>query len=67
MSMTKSKFQMNVKCQSSEGGGHKIRIGREISLFGMLDLNFIPAAGDHGLWPWRIAPSLDRDVAPQGR
>ena len=39
--MAKLKFQMNVKCQISEVGGHEIRIGREISLFGMLDLNFI--------------------------
>ena len=29
--------------------------------------SFIPAAGDHGLWPWRNAPSCGRDVAPHGR
>jgi hypothetical protein len=28
--------------------------------------SFIPAAGDHGLWPWRNAPSYDRNVAPRG-
>jgi hypothetical protein len=28
---------------------------------------FIPAAGDHGLWPWRNVQSCDRDVAPHGR
>ena len=28
---------------------------------------FIPAAGDHGLWPGRNAPSCGRDVAPHGR
>jgi len=33
------------------------------SLFG----KFIPAAGDHGLWPWRNVQSCDRDVAPHGR
>jgi hypothetical protein len=27
----------------------------------------IPAAGDHGLWPWRSSPSCDRNVAPRGR
>jgi hypothetical protein len=29
--------------------------------------NVIPAAGDHGLWPWRNVQSCDRDVAPHGR
>ena len=29
--------------------------------------HFIPAAGDHGLWPWRNVQSCDRDVAPHGR
>jgi len=28
---------------------------------------FIPAAGDHGLWPWRNVQSCDRNVAPHGR
>ena len=26
----------------------------------LLRVPFIPAAGDHGLWPWRNAPSFDR-------
>jgi hypothetical protein len=29
--------------------------------------HLIPAAGDHGLWPWRNVQSCDRDVAPHGR
>ena len=29
--------------------------------------DLIPAAGDHGLWPWRNVQSCDRDVAPHGR
>jgi len=28
---------------------------------------FIPAEGDHGLWPWRNVQSCYRDVAPHGR
>ena len=28
---------------------------------------FIPVTRDHGLWPWRNAPSCDRNVAPHGR
>jgi TRAP-type C4-dicarboxylate transport system permease small subunit len=28
---------------------------------------FAPAAGRHGLWPWRNMPLYDRDVAPHGR
>ncbi len=28
---------------------------------------FIPAAGDHRLWPWRNVQLCDRDVAPHGR
>ena len=31
------------------------------------NLLFTPAAGDHGLWPWRNVQSSDRDVAPHGR
>jgi len=33
----------------------------------VLRVVFIPAAGDHGLWPWRNVESCERDVAPHGR
>jgi len=33
----------------------------------MKKMLLIPAVGDHGLWPWRSAPSCGRNVAPHRR